>query len=112
MEITETELKETFELFEDDDGSIDSSELEMVLRALGIETTEQEMADIHAKQTGAMQFQEFADLVSTQFAPGCREEAPREPEPLAIEVVTPKQEQQELRLGKFAIPKDAAEAEV
>merc|ERR1712072_355010 len=63
------EFKEAFELFDTDkSGSIDSSELDFAMRALGFEPTGQEVADMLSKTdedgNGTVQFQEFDDLVS------------------------------------------------
>merc|ERR1711865_189756 len=63
------EFKEAFELFDTDkSGSIDASELDFAMRALGFEPTGQEVADMLAKTdgdgNGTVQFEEFVDLVS------------------------------------------------
>merc|ERR1711865_53551 len=63
------EFKEAFELFDTDkSGSIDASELDFAMRALGFEPTGQEVADMLAKTdedgNGTVQYEEFVDLVS------------------------------------------------
>merc|ERR1711871_852061 len=63
------EFKEAFELFDTDkSGSIDASELDFAMRALGFEPTGQEVADMLSKTdedgNGTVQYEEFVDLVS------------------------------------------------
>ncbi|CAN8328227.1 unnamed protein product [Cochlearia groenlandica] len=66
------EIKEIFDLFDvDGSGSIDARELNVAMRSLGFEMNDQQinelMAEVDKNQSGAIDFEEFANMMTTKF---------------------------------------------
>ncbi|CAA2976717.1 probable calcium-binding CML20 [Olea europaea subsp. europaea] len=66
------EIREAFELFDTDgSGTIDAKELNVAMRALGFEMTEEEInqmiADVDKDGSGAIDFDEFCYMMTTKF---------------------------------------------
>ncbi|KAL2498002.1 putative calcium-binding protein CML20 [Abeliophyllum distichum] len=66
------EIKEAFELFDTDgSGTIDAKELNVAMRALGFEMTEEEInrmiADVDKDGSGAIDFDEFCYMMTAKF---------------------------------------------
>lgn len=66
------EIKEAFELFDtDNSGTIDAKELNVAMRALGIEMTEEEIkkmiADVDKNGTGVIDFDEFEHMMTAKI---------------------------------------------
>ncbi|KAI5672164.1 hypothetical protein M9H77_12528 [Catharanthus roseus] len=68
----EQEIREAFELFDtDNSGTIDAKELNVAMRALGFEATEEEInrmiAEVDKDGSGAIDFPEFLHMMTTKF---------------------------------------------
>ncbi|PKA49136.1 Caltractin [Apostasia shenzhenica] len=66
------EIKEAFELFDTDgSGTIDAKELNIAMRALGFEMTEEQInnmiADVDKDGSGAIDFDEFVHMMTTKI---------------------------------------------
>ncbi|KAK8556770.1 hypothetical protein V6N13_064774 [Hibiscus sabdariffa] len=66
------EIKEAFELFDTDgSGTIDAKELNVAMRALGFEMTEEQInqmiADVDKDGSGAIDFDEFVHMMTTKI---------------------------------------------
>ncbi|KAM0975713.1 hypothetical protein FF1_018748 [Malus domestica] len=66
------EIKEAFELFDTDgSGTIDAKELNVAMRALGFEMTEEQInqmiADVDKDGSGAIDFDEFAHMMTAKI---------------------------------------------
>ncbi|RAL51548.1 hypothetical protein DM860_011050 [Cuscuta australis] len=66
------EIRECFELFDtDNSGTIDAKELNVAMRALGFEATEEEIkrmiAEVDKDGSGAIDFEEFEHMMSNKF---------------------------------------------
>nr|GMD02424.1 probable calcium-binding protein CML20 [Ipomoea batatas] len=66
------EIRECFELFDtDNSGTIDAKELNVAMRALGFEATEEEInrmiAEVDKDGSGAIDFDEFVHMMTNKF---------------------------------------------
>ncbi|XP_006338890.1 caltractin-like [Solanum tuberosum] len=66
------EIREAFELFDtDNSGTIDAKELNVAMRALGFEATEEEInrmiAEVDKDGSGAIDFDEFVHMMTAKF---------------------------------------------
>ncbi|CAH9058426.1 unnamed protein product [Cuscuta epithymum] len=66
------EIRECFELFDtDNSGTIDAKELNVAMRALGFEATEEEIesmiAEVDKDGSGAIDFEEFEHMMTNKF---------------------------------------------